>query len=235
MPAIFGECKGKTRSTATPKEFLRTVNVSPMPLPLRWMQRPSKFWMRSRLPSMTRYLTRTVSPARNAATSDSIVSFVITFISSRGWCSKPRTRGRAYFPPPLAHPPWHRPCYELFLPARYGSSRGCRIIARPAPPLHPTPRAACTAVGLRFPPAKTTPQRDSLYSRARPLGAVSPHPKGPPPRSPHPRARSRLKRPPPSLKHRAPARPPHRTARRRWSDPFPRSALPPAPLRNPAL
>src|SRR6266571_4296483 len=61
-----GECSGKMRSTPTPAEILRTVNVSLIPAPRRPRQTPSKACSRSLSPSRTRTITRTVSPGWNA-------------------------------------------------------------------------------------------------------------------------------------------------------------------------
>ena len=61
--SIFGECTGNVRSTPTPKDCLRTVNVSRAPWPWRLMTTPSKTWVRRRVPSMTWKWTRTRSPA----------------------------------------------------------------------------------------------------------------------------------------------------------------------------
>src|SRR4029453_16407717 len=65
MRSIFGECTGNVRSTPTPNDCLRTVNVSRTPAPCRLMTTPSKTWMRRRWPSITWKCTRTVSPALN--------------------------------------------------------------------------------------------------------------------------------------------------------------------------
>ena len=46
MRSILGECTGKVRSTPTPNDCLRTVNVSRSPLPWRLMTTPSKTWVR---------------------------------------------------------------------------------------------------------------------------------------------------------------------------------------------
>src|ERR1019366_9564028 len=54
----------KMRSTPTPFEILRTVNVSETPAPRREMHTPSKACRRSFSPSLTRTLTRSVSPER---------------------------------------------------------------------------------------------------------------------------------------------------------------------------
>src|SRR5205809_3522837 len=66
--AIAGECSGKMRSTPTPAEILRTVNVSSMPPPRRAMHTPSNACSRSFSPSRTRTITRTVSPGLKAVT-----------------------------------------------------------------------------------------------------------------------------------------------------------------------
>src|SRR6267378_2126686 len=66
ISAIAGECSGKIRSTPTPAEILRTVNVSLMPPPRRPMHTPSNACRRSLSPSRTRTITRTVSPGSNA-------------------------------------------------------------------------------------------------------------------------------------------------------------------------
>ena len=53
MRSIFGECSGNMRSTPTPKDCLRTVNVSRTPWPWRLITTPSKTCTRRRVPSMT--------------------------------------------------------------------------------------------------------------------------------------------------------------------------------------
>src|SRR5690348_10800546 len=68
MRSMRGECTGNVRSTPTPYDVLRTVNVSRLPAPLRPMTVPSKTWMRSLSPSTTRTCTRTVSPGLKAGT-----------------------------------------------------------------------------------------------------------------------------------------------------------------------
>ena len=60
--SIFGECSGNVRSTPTPNEFLRTVNVSRAPAPWRLITMPSNTWIRWRGPSITRKWTRTCRP-----------------------------------------------------------------------------------------------------------------------------------------------------------------------------
>ena len=50
------------RSTPTPPETLRTVNIWREPPPLREMTMPWKIWMRSLSPSLTFTCTLTVSP-----------------------------------------------------------------------------------------------------------------------------------------------------------------------------
>ena len=62
MRSIFGECSGNMRSTPTPKDCLRTVNVSRAPWPWRLITTPSKTWTRRRVPSMTWKWTFTRSP-----------------------------------------------------------------------------------------------------------------------------------------------------------------------------
>src|SRR4051794_8141858 len=69
MWSTMGECTGMVRSTPTPKLTLRTVNVSRTPPPWRRITTPWKTWMRSRLPSVTRTWTFTVSPGRKSGTS----------------------------------------------------------------------------------------------------------------------------------------------------------------------
>src|SRR5688500_2675254 len=51
------------RSTPCPNETFRTVNDARTPPRRRLMITPSKIWMRSLSPSLTRTCTRTVSPA----------------------------------------------------------------------------------------------------------------------------------------------------------------------------
>src|SRR5918999_3335368 len=81
--SIFGECRGKVRSTPTPNELLRTVNVSRAPAPWRLITIPSKTWTRRRCPSITWKWTRTVPPALNSG------------ISSRSWRCSMRSIGLA--------------------------------------------------------------------------------------------------------------------------------------------
>src|ERR1019366_4650859 len=68
MRSILGECTGNERSTPTPKDCLRTVNVSRAPCPWRLMTTPSKTWIRRREPSMTWKCTFTRSPGANVGT-----------------------------------------------------------------------------------------------------------------------------------------------------------------------
>src|SRR5215210_5835376 len=68
MRSIFGECTGNVRSTPTPKDCLRTVNVSRTPSPWRLITTPSKTWVRRRVPSMTWKWTLTRSPAAKRGT-----------------------------------------------------------------------------------------------------------------------------------------------------------------------
>src|SRR5215470_11968197 len=65
MRSILGECTGNVRSTPTPNDCLRTVNVSRTPAPWRFSTIPSKTCTRRRWPSITWKCTRTVSPALN--------------------------------------------------------------------------------------------------------------------------------------------------------------------------
>src|SRR5262245_41082932 len=69
MRSTFGEWSGNVRSTPTPNDCLRTVNVSRTPGPWRLMTVPSKTWIREREPSITRKCTFTVSPALNCGRS----------------------------------------------------------------------------------------------------------------------------------------------------------------------
>ena len=68
MRSILGECTGNVRSTPTPNDCFRTVNVSRTPLPWRLMTMPSKTWVRRRVPSTTWKCTRTRSPASKDGT-----------------------------------------------------------------------------------------------------------------------------------------------------------------------
>src|ERR687898_1708068 len=65
MRSILGEWSGNVRSTPTPNDCLRTVNVSRTPAPWRLSTTPSNTWTRRRWPSITWKWTRTVSPALN--------------------------------------------------------------------------------------------------------------------------------------------------------------------------
>src|SRR5436190_1184047 len=67
--ATEGECTGNVRSTPTPKEILRAVNVSRSPPPCRRITTPWNTWMRSRPASTTRACTLTVSPGRKSGRS----------------------------------------------------------------------------------------------------------------------------------------------------------------------
>ncbi len=66
--SIFGEWSGNVRSTPTPNDCFRTVNVSRAPEPCRLMTMPSNTWTRRRWPSITWKWTRTVSPALKRGT-----------------------------------------------------------------------------------------------------------------------------------------------------------------------
>src|ERR1044072_9726366 len=65
MRSILGECTGNVRSSPTPKDCFRTVNVSRTPAPWRLITIPSKTCTRRRWPSITWKCTRTLSPALN--------------------------------------------------------------------------------------------------------------------------------------------------------------------------
>src|SRR4029453_17544646 len=65
MRSIFGECTGNVRSTPTPNDCLRTVNVSRTPAPWRLSTIPSKTCTRRRWPPITWRGPRTVPPALN--------------------------------------------------------------------------------------------------------------------------------------------------------------------------
>src|SRR6476620_7337090 len=67
--SILGEWTGKVRSTPTPNDCLRTVNVSRTPAPWRLITIPSKTCTRRRWPSITWKCTRTLSPALNGGRS----------------------------------------------------------------------------------------------------------------------------------------------------------------------
>src|SRR3712207_4815651 len=92
---MLGEWTGKVRSTPTPKETLRTVNVSRRPPPWRRRTKPWKTWIRSRLPSTTRTCTLTVSPGRKSGRSSRIcarsTTSVICMMDEAPWkagCAK---------------------------------------------------------------------------------------------------------------------------------------------------
>src|SRR5438105_1839433 len=82
--SIFGECSGNVRSTPTPNDCLRTVNVSRTPLPWRLITIPSKTWTRRRWPSITWKWTRTVSPALKRGTWRSWARSMESMILLRG-------------------------------------------------------------------------------------------------------------------------------------------------------
>src|SRR6266550_2555998 len=64
-----GELSRKVRSTPMPCEATRrTVKLALIPPPRRRMTTPSNTWIRSRFPSITLTLTRTVSPTPNSGT-----------------------------------------------------------------------------------------------------------------------------------------------------------------------
>src|SRR3546814_8156748 len=66
MESMRGLYSGKTRSTPSPYDSLRTVKEELRPRLRRAMQTPSKAWTRSRVPSTTFTFTRTVSPGAKA-------------------------------------------------------------------------------------------------------------------------------------------------------------------------
>ncbi len=68
MRSIFGECTGNERSTPTPKDCLRTVNVSRTPWPWRLITTPSNTCTRRRVPSITWKCTFTRSPGAKSGT-----------------------------------------------------------------------------------------------------------------------------------------------------------------------
>src|SRR3546814_9516375 len=74
MESRRGLYSGKTRSTPSPDDSLRTVKEELRPRLRRAMQTPSKAWTRSRVPSTTFTFTRTVSPGAKAGGSPSAVS-----------------------------------------------------------------------------------------------------------------------------------------------------------------
>src|SRR3954462_5544535 len=63
---MFGELSGKIRSTPTPYEILRTVNVDREPFETRRMHTPSKAWRRVFSPSRIFAHTLIESPGRNS-------------------------------------------------------------------------------------------------------------------------------------------------------------------------
>src|ERR1044071_889228 len=63
---MFGELSGKIRSTPTPDEILRTVNVEREPLETRRMQTPSNACRRVFSPSRIFAQTLIESPGRNS-------------------------------------------------------------------------------------------------------------------------------------------------------------------------
>src|SRR5215471_1291539 len=72
-----GECTRNVRSTPTPCVTRRTVTFWRRPPPVTRITRPSKTWIRSRVPSTTLAWTRTVSPGRSSG----IASFCCSFSS----------------------------------------------------------------------------------------------------------------------------------------------------------
>src|ERR1017187_7784494 len=78
-------CTGKIRSTPWPKLTLRTVMLSPMPMPLRAINTPSKAWRRSFSPSLILTCTLMLSPGRNSGNSFSRL-FLIINLANNAFC-----------------------------------------------------------------------------------------------------------------------------------------------------
>src|SRR3546814_14116660 len=66
MESMRGLYSGKTRSTPSPYDSLRTVKEELRPRLRRAMQTPSKAWTRPSVPSTTSTSTRTVLPGAKA-------------------------------------------------------------------------------------------------------------------------------------------------------------------------
>ena len=84
--STLGECTGKVRSTPTPNDCLRTVNVSRAPAPRRAITTPSNTWVRLRVPSTTWKWTRTRSPGANRGTRLSWRCSMLSMIVLMGSC-----------------------------------------------------------------------------------------------------------------------------------------------------
>src|SRR3989449_5555031 len=185
ISAINGACSGKIRSTPTPAEILRTVNVSLIPPPRRAMQIPSNAWSLSFSPSRTRTITRTVSPGAKAG--------MLSRRFSMTTCSSRRS-----FPinPVSAHASgaWLAP------PAMPQSCRGRHSTIRPGRRARDSWAAACSwaaPIILRN-ASHSTPIHDPPARRAT---AVRPRPRRPVPPAPRPTAQNRRSRPPPRPSH----------------------------------
>src|SRR5215218_4617612 len=114
---MLGECTGKVRSTPTPKETLRTVNVSRRPPPWRRRTKPWKTWIRSRLPSTTRTCTLTVSPGRKSGRSSRScarsTTSVICMMDETPWKAE---NANGQHSATRAHHEGNRPSLPLLLP-----------------------------------------------------------------------------------------------------------------------
>src|SRR3989441_4280283 len=179
ISAIDGACSGKIRSTPTPAEILRTVNVSLMPPPRRAMQMPSNAWRRSFSPSRTRTITRTVSPGAKAGMLSR--KFSITTCSSR----------RSF---PINPVSAHASDARLAPPAMPQSCRGRHSTIRPGRRARDSWAAACSwaaPIILRN-ASHSTPTRDPPARRA---AAVRPRPRRTVPPARHPTTRNRRSRP----------------------------------------
>src|SRR4029079_14839940 len=96
MFSILGEWSGKVRSTPTPNDCLRTVNVSRTPEPCRLITTPSNTCTRWRLPSITLKWTRTVSPALKTGTSRNCACSMLSMMVLMGkGAAVPRRRSVA--------------------------------------------------------------------------------------------------------------------------------------------
>ena len=84
MRSIFGEWTGNVRSTPTPNDCFRTVNVSRTPLPWRLITMPSKTCVRRRVPSTTWKCTRTRSPAWKEGTRRSCARSMLSMTPDMG-------------------------------------------------------------------------------------------------------------------------------------------------------
>src|SRR5882762_9317122 len=165
ISAIKGACSGKMRSTPTPAEIFRTVNVSLIPPPRRAMQIPSNACSRSFSPSRTRTITRTVSPGAKAG---------MSVLRPSRWTA-------LSFSIPTLHVATRDPAAvhasgaRLVPPAMPRSCRGRHSTIRPAPRGRDSWAAACSWAAPRAPrnANRSTPIRDPPARRA---AAVRPRP-----------------------------------------------------------